>query len=51
MNMWSDHYGGDALHPEFDEVAAEDLDALPRLERDLHPAVIDMCARRRCTAI
>ena len=27
--------------------AAEDLEELPRLERDLHPAVIDMCARTR----
>jgi segregation and condensation protein A len=27
--------------------AAEDLDGLPRLERDIHPTVVDMCERTR----
>jgi segregation and condensation protein A len=27
--------------------AAEDLDELPRLERDVHPTVVDMCERTR----
>jgi segregation and condensation protein A len=27
--------------------AAEDLDELPRLERDVHPAAVDMCERTR----
>jgi segregation and condensation protein A len=27
--------------------AAEDLDSLPRLERDIHPTVIEMCERTR----
>lgn len=28
MNMWSEQNGGDALHPDWDEIVAEDLDAI-----------------------